>query len=116
MNILFLCTANENRSKTAETYFRHAAPEHVYQSAGLSEKYCSKCQTTLCTTELLEWADRIFVMQSSHIQRISHYAGPEYLSKVTNLNIPDVYKYGDEKLILLLEERLSNLIYPKNVG
>lgn len=42
MKILFLCTANIQRSRTAEDHFRENYPEHSYKSAGLSEKYCSQ--------------------------------------------------------------------------
>lgn len=38
MNILFLCTANKQRSKTAEELFSVMDKNNHYKSAGLSAK------------------------------------------------------------------------------
>lgn len=103
MNVLFLCTANLNRSKTAEVHFSAKDPAHVYRSAGLSEKECSRNGTTLCTEAMLAWAEVIFVMEDSHARRIEEYTGQRFLKKVVNLDIPDVYKFGETALIEKLE-------------
>lgn len=99
MNILFLCTSNLNRSRTAEDFFRSTCASHQYKSAGLSQKYCQKHGTTLCTTELLNWAHKIFVMEDMHVQRIAEHAGESYLNKLEVLNIDDVYQYMQPELI-----------------
>lgn len=105
MNILFLCTSNLNRSKTAEDHFAVEDPLRVYRSAGLSEKECKRNITTLCSEELLEWSDIVFVMEDEHVRRIEQYTGQRFLDKVINLNIPDVYQYGESALIEQLEKR-----------
>ncbi|MCH1930488.1 phosphotyrosine protein phosphatase [Shewanella sp. A25] len=105
MNILFLCTSNLNRSRTAEDHFAAKDPLHVYRSAGLNEKECRRNSTTLCSEELLEWADVVFVMEDKHVRRIEKYTGQRFLGKVINLNIPDVYQYGESALIEQLEKR-----------
>ncbi|MCO7250094.1 hypothetical protein [Pseudoalteromonas sp. Ps84H-4] len=105
MNILFLCTSNLNRSKTAEDHFAVKDPLRVYRSAGLSEKECKRNSTTLCSEELLEWSDVVFVMEDEHVRRIEQYTGQRFLDKVINLNIPDVYQYGEPALIEQLEKR-----------
>lgn len=105
MNILFLCTSNLNRSKTAEDHFAVKDPLRVYRSAGLSEKECKRNSTTLCSEELLEWSDVVFVMEDEHVRRIEQYTGQRFLDKVINLNIPDVYQYGEPALIDQLEKR-----------
>jgi protein-tyrosine-phosphatase len=56
MNILFLCTANLHRSRTAEDYFKSLDSTHTFKSAGLSEKYC----TQLCSVELLTMGGHSF--------------------------------------------------------
>jgi predicted protein tyrosine phosphatase len=71
----------------------------VYKSAGLSQKYCKKHGTTLCTPELLDWADKIFVMEHSHLLRITKYSGESYLNKIQVLNIEDIYKYMQPELV-----------------
>ncbi|MEW6990477.1 hypothetical protein AADZ91_07275 [Colwelliaceae bacterium 6441] len=111
MNILFLCTANIQRSKTAEEIFRAANSDHEYKSAGLSSKYVQKANSTLCTEEMLKWAVRIYVFEQQHIDRIKEHTGVVYLPKITNLNIPDNYQYFQRELILLLLERVKLVSY-----
>ncbi|MBE0362463.1 hypothetical protein PULV_a3102 [Pseudoalteromonas ulvae UL12] len=105
MNILFLCTANIQRSKTAEELFRAVNKNHQYKSAGLSSKYVQKANSTLCTEKMLEWSDRIYVFEEQHIERIQKHTGDVFLPKIINLNIPDVYQYFQRELVLLLLER-----------
>tara|TARA_R110000737_G_scaffold352084_1_gene396660 strand:+ start:685 stop:1032 length:348 start_codon:yes stop_codon:yes gene_type:complete len=103
MNILFLCTANIQRSRTAEDHFRENYLGHTYKSAGLSEKYCKQHGTTVCTTDLLDWADRVFVMEPMHIERIEDNAGKHYLDKVEHLEIEDIYQYMQSDLVEILD-------------
>jgi len=105
MNILFLCTANKQRSKTAEELFSAANKDNQYKSAGLSLKYVTKAGTTLCTPETLEWSDKIFVFENTHIERIQAHTGNKHLSKIWNLDIEDEYQYFQRELVLLLLER-----------
>jgi len=107
--MLFLCTANMHRSRTAEDYFREQYPQHHFKSAGLSEKYCQKYGTRLCTIELLDWADKIYVMEHMHSERIAKYAGEQYLQKVVVLGIEDVYQYMQPELIRCLLSIDNNL-------
>jgi predicted protein tyrosine phosphatase len=105
MNILFLCTANLHRSRSAEDYFKSFKSEHVFQSAGLSKKYCIEYGTRLCTTELLDWAEKVFVMEPQHIERITEHVGERYLAKIEILHIDDIYQYMQ---VELLEELSSS--------
>lgn len=108
MNILFLCTANIQRSKTAETLLKRNDNNNTYRSAGLSQKYVSKGSGTLCNLEMLKWADIIYVFEEHHIERIKSYTGKTYLHKIINLNIPDQFKYYQNELIIMLTERLES--------
>ncbi|MFC6441549.1 hypothetical protein [Bowmanella sp. JS7-9] len=103
MKVLILCTSNLNRSKTAELHFRTKDASHIYCSAGLSEKECNRHKTTLCTEAMLEDADIIFVMEDEHVKRIQQHTGERFLDKVFILNIPDVYKCGEDALIERLD-------------
>ncbi|CAM3697374.1 low molecular weight phosphatase family protein [Pseudoalteromonas maricaloris] len=105
MNILFLCTANVQRSKTAEELFLAIDKSNNYKSAGLSEKYVSKAGTTLCTEDMLDWADKIYVFEKKHIDRIRQYTGEKHLHEIYNLNIEDKYQYFQRELVLLLLEK-----------
>jgi len=58
INILFLCTANIQRSKTAEEIFNRIDKTNEYRSSGLSHKHTQKMGSTLCTEKILEWLIR----------------------------------------------------------
>lgn len=107
MNILFLCTSNIYRSKTAEDYFSKINSEHCYKSAGLNEDLCTKAGSVVCNKKLLSWADKIYVMEERHIERIRQHTQNEFLSKIINLNIDDIYAYMDECLIAALEAKVQ---------
>lgn len=102
MNILFLCTANLQRSKTAEELFQAIDTNNNYKSAGLSRKYVDKAGTTLCTEDLLDWADKIYIFEDFHLERIIQYTGKTHLHKITNLKIEDKYRYWQKELVLRL--------------
>ncbi|MCH2488557.1 MAG: phosphotyrosine protein phosphatase [Flavobacteriales bacterium] len=107
MNYLFICSANKQRSKTAEDYFAEKCPEHNFKSAGTNRKICRKEGTTELTEDLLEWADKVFVMEKKHFDQIQKHTGSKYYSIINILDIPDIYKYYDADLISILEEKIS---------
>ncbi|MDT0651234.1 phosphotyrosine protein phosphatase [Autumnicola edwardsiae] len=107
MNYLFICSANKQRSKTAEDFFAQKYPEYKFLSAGTNVKICRKEGTTELTEDLLEWADKVYVMEKKHLEQIQKNTGSKYYSKINVLNIPDIYKYYDADLITILEEKVS---------
>lgn len=109
INILFLCTANIQRSRTAEDLCKAEVSEHTFKSAGLSERECHRNGSQLCTIELLEWADQVYVFEPMHEDRIEQYAGSSYLSKVTNLQIPDEFQYMQPELVQLLRSHFETI-------
>lgn len=106
MNILFICTANRDRSKTAEHHFAPKHPQHVFKSCGTNEYYCKTWKGTFLKREHLEWADKIFCMYQNHLDDIHDRFGKVFDHKITNLQIEDVYHYKSEKLIKILEEKV----------
>jgi len=102
MNILFLCTANLHRSRSAEDYFKSLKSDHVFQSAGLSEKYCAKYDSRLCSIDLLDWAEKIYVMEPLHVERITEHVGERFLAKIEILHIDDIYQYMQPELLARL--------------
>lgn len=106
MKILFICSANKQRSKTAEDYFAVKFPEHEFLSAGTNLKICRKEGTTELTEDLLEWADKVYVMEKKHLDQIQKHTGSKYYSKVKVINIPDIYEYYDKALLRILDERI----------
>ena len=105
-NVLFICTANIQRSLTAEHYCKPIYPKIAFKSAGVSRKECECNNSSVCTVDLLGWADRIFVFEQMHIDRIFEHTGKEFEHKIYNLNIKDCYQYMEKELITLLQTKL----------
>lgn len=57
MNILFICTSNQDRSPALEKYYREKMPWHEYKSAGVNKYFTTQKKTTYITKELINWAD-----------------------------------------------------------
>lgn len=106
-HIVFICSANLQRSKTAEDYFAQTNTNFLFSSAGTNITYCQKVGSNPITHELLEEADLIVVMEHKHQKQIKSLYGHTFSSKIKVLNIPDRYKYYQKELIELLEERVA---------
>jgi predicted protein tyrosine phosphatase len=76
--ILFVCSANKQRSKTAEDYFSALYPHINFLSAGTNLKVCEKEGTNPLTEEMLTEADLVFVMEEKHRQQIKQHTGDTY--------------------------------------
>ena len=101
--VLFLCGKNQIRSPTAEEIFA-GRPGIEVRSAGLDHDADNRC-----STEDVEWADLIFVMEKSHKAKLSRDFKAQLKAKVICLNIPDTnYVYMDQRLI----ERLWKGVEP----
>ena len=97
MNILFVCSKNRWRSRTAETIFK-GHHHHEFKSAGTENDARIKINE-----KLIKWADLIFVMEKRHKQRLQdkfdHLLDDK---KIVILDIEDDYRYMDEELIQVL--------------
>lgn len=82
MKTLFICSANKQRSKTAEDYFAERFPENEFLSAGTNSKICKKEGTIELTEDLLKWADKMYVMEKKHFDQIQKHTGSKYYSKI----------------------------------
>ena len=105
MNILFVCSANKNRSKTAECYLSEIYFNHTFSSAGTNKKLCFKNGTEFITEEMIIDADMIFVMEQKHFDLIKEHTNSKYASKTKVLNIPDFYEFWDKELKELILEK-----------
>lgn len=106
-NILFVCSANKQRSKTADDYFAEKYPEYNFDSAGTNLKICQKEGTNPMTEDLAEWADVIYVMEKRHKDLINKHTSASYSKKIRVLHIPDRFKYFQKELIEILEEKIQ---------
>jgi len=106
MNILFICSANKDRSKTAEDYFSEQYSDINFDSAGTNKKLCNQLGTNFISNDQLDWADKIYVMEQKHHKAIKENFNKSYSNKITILNIKDIFKYGSKDLIHILEEKV----------
>lgn len=97
-NVLFVCSQNQLRSPTAEQVFS-SWPGIEVASVGTD-----RTAVVPVSPELLQWADTIFVMERTHLNRIRKRFGA-YLKdwRVVCLSIPDEFEYMDPRLIKLLQ-------------
>ena len=63
------------------------------------------------TSELVQWADFIFVMEKAHRNKLQKRFKSELKSaRVICLDIPDEYEFMDEGLIRLLRAKVSRYL------
>lgn len=104
MRILFVCSKNRWRSRTAEKIFKNNGI-HEIKSAGTESSARIKL-----TNQDLYWADLILVMEDKHLEKLySNFDIQKGNEKVHVLGIPDIYKYMDTELIQIL--KISTIQY-----
>ncbi|MBA5791745.1 phosphotyrosine protein phosphatase [Flavobacterium sp. xlx-214] len=108
--ILFICSANKQRSKTAEDYFSSKYVDFNFISAGTNIKMCEREGTNPLTINLLEQSDLIFVMENSHKKDVKNFINGEFKKDIIVLNIPDLYKYYQQELIEILEDKITSYL------
>jgi len=103
--VLFVCTANLQRSPTAEDLFQGWEGVWEAKSAGT----VPDPQRKLLTQELVDWADLIIVMESGHSEYItSHFhVSPD---KILVLNIRDKYFRDDPELVSELRRKVPPIL------
>lgn len=102
-HILFVCTANIDRSRTAEDLYRHD-PRYDVCSAGTAP-----FATQPVSRELLEWADRVFVMCERQDRHATHLKlrFPGLSRPIVDLDLEDRWRRGHPELVRRLLQKLS---------
>lgn len=97
---------NRDRSPTAEDLFRDSK-QYEAKSAGTHA-----FATQRVSQELIDWADKIFVMSELEDQHLTFLETNFNLKSkaVYDLDIPDRYERGSQELINLLASRLSRYL------
>ena len=99
LKILFVCTGNVDRSRTAEEMFKDINGYEV-RSAGTS------IAANVCLSrELVDWAEIIFVMENKHEKAVLKL-DPQAWEKVECLEVPDKFYHNQPELRRLLIEKL----------
>jgi len=100
IKILFVCTANIDRSPTAERIYSNY-PEFEVKSAGIS--WFARIPVT---EELIEWADVILCMQDFHKQFIEEEFPDAIANKTIDyLGVSDIYNYMHPALVEIIKEK-----------
>ena len=102
MNILFVCKANMERSPTAEMVFKDV-PGWIVKSAGTSPD-----SVVPITRALIDWADRVVVMETQHMEKIIELSRMAF-RKTLVLGIDDIYYRCSPTLIGLLIMKMGAL-------
>jgi predicted protein tyrosine phosphatase len=100
VKILFVCTGNVDRSPTAEKMFINIEGVEA-KSAGTS-----LLAATRLSKELIEWADKVFVMENRH-QKAVLKLDTDAREKIEVLDIPDIYYYNQPELKEQLKKKLK---------
>lgn len=99
--LLFVCSANLQRSPTAEELFEN------------NEKFEAKSAGTdvfavnPLTNKTINWADVIFCMEGFHKDFILENFPEANEKEMINLDIPDIYYRNDPELIRILTRKLK---------
>jgi predicted protein tyrosine phosphatase len=107
-HVLFVCTANRDRSRTAEDLYRDD-PRYEVRSAGVAP-----FATVRVDDELLLWADRVFVMnerEDGH-RTFLRMQFPRLERPTVDLDVPDLWPRGHLDLVALLLRRLRPHLGP----
>ena len=106
-NILFICSANKDRSKTAEDYFSKKYPNLNVYSSGTNQKTCFQLGTNFIQLLQLDWADSIYVMETKHLEFINQFSERKHREKIEILQIKDIYTYNQKELLGLLKDKFD---------
>ncbi len=101
-HLLFVCTANRQRSPTAADLFSDDE-RYEARSCGVQAHECTRCDESL-----VEWADVIFCMQRWHRDALMRNIPGASETRIEVLDIPDRYRRGESHLVMLLRERLQD--------
>ena len=100
--VLFVCTANLQRSPTAERMYSDD-PRFEVRSAGTDAMFGREVAAAD-----LAWADIVVVMESRHEQKIRRkYPEESQSTQIVVLGIPDVYQYMEQALQREIKERFE---------
>lgn len=103
--VLFVCTANQQRSPTAERMYADD-PRFEVKSAGTDAFFGSEV-----TARDLTWADLVVVMEERHEQKIRmRYPEESGTTRIVALGIPDIYQFMETALQREIKERFEAVV------
>ena len=110
MKILFVCSANIDRSPTAELIYSDRSNLEV-KSAGVSDY-----AMTPISLKLVKWADIILCMEEKHKQKIENKYSDNLKNKIIDfLDVPDIYEYMNINLVNIIKEKTDTWLHNYNL-
>lgn len=112
MKILFVCSGNIRRSRTAHDIYRKN-PVDEFELCGthrewIRENIEGEAQGAVeISLQLVAWADRILCMQEEHREFIDYHYGQRYTEKCEVLDVPDYWERGHEELVEILKSKIQ---------
>ena len=104
VNILFICGKARKRSPTAAVVVAEHLG-HPTDLAGLSADADERV-----SSEHLEWADTVAVMERAQLSRLKRQMGPHLKGKqLICLDIPDRFEFAQPELVDLITARLTRI-------
>ena len=101
--VLFVCSGNIDRSPTAEALLKGKQGFEVKSAGTLPSA------PMVISKELIDWADIIFVMETTHKEAMLSI-DPTVAGRIVVLGIEDRYMQGDPELVRILKKRLSKYL------
>ena len=103
--LLFVCSRNKIRSLTAEKLFA-GLPGYEVRSAGTQP--AARC---VVNEGHIGWADFIFCMEKSHVQKIrERFPEKSEGKRLIALHIPDEFEFMEEALIDELKGKVAEYL------
>ena len=104
-NVLFVCSQNRLRSPTAEQVFASSNGVST-ASAGTNND-----AEVPITSDLVQWADIIFVMEKSHRNKLQkRFKADLKDARLICLDIPDEFKFMDDGLVRPLRTKVTRFL------
>ncbi|OFZ06853.1 MAG: phosphotyrosine protein phosphatase [Bacteroidetes bacterium RIFCSPHIGHO2_02_FULL_44_7] len=107
--VLLVCSANVDRSKTAEDFFAEQYSKIRFLSAGTNEAICRQEGTNFIDQEILDTADLVLVMEDKHRSWINSHLNTKD-KRIEVLNIPDRFRYYSMELIEILQQKCASFL------
>lgn len=107
MDTIFICSANRDRSRTAEIHFQNKYPEHTFRSAGINKYHSEKHGGIYLQHYMLRVSDRIVCAEEVHKKWIKEKWGDVFDHKIEVLNLGDTDTFMTKSLIQRLEDRFK---------
>jgi predicted protein tyrosine phosphatase len=105
--VLCVCLGGLLRSPTIAWVLSNEPYNCNTRACGIDDRYA----LVLADNTLLKWAEMIVTVETEHFAELRRQTA----KPIFNLEIPDRFTYRDPKLVRLIQRRLEETGFPKNI-